>query len=170
MKRVSGVTQARSRFDALKAALSAPERVPAALLKACGSQGELAGLLLPAQGIEPVSLNALKAGASKLAELGGWARLDELRVQLRSAGKVCGLIVLSEAEAKRKRRTRRNEEEKQRFEQSHRLRLRIGKAYTELLRLTAAAGARDSQTKLEFDQHVALWAETIASAAVGEPT
>lgn len=69
----------QARYKLLKDALQGSKKVPSALLKACKSQGGLAKLDLPAEGITPMALNTLKAKADVVIENGGWEELNKMR-------------------------------------------------------------------------------------------
>ncbi|WP_304351345.1 hypothetical protein [Comamonas testosteroni] len=69
----------QARYKLLKDALQGSKKVPSALLKACKSQGGLAKLDLPAEGITPMALNTLKSKADVVIENGGWEELNQMR-------------------------------------------------------------------------------------------
>lgn len=72
-------TNTLARYKLLNKALRGTKQLPASLLIACRSQGGLAQLSIPAEGIEPMALNTLKAKANEFIENGGWLELDKLR-------------------------------------------------------------------------------------------
>lgn len=78
---------ATARYRILKDALQGKKQASAALLKACESQGGLAKLDLPSEGITPMALNTLKAKADIVIEIGGWEKLNEMRKSYLSANK-----------------------------------------------------------------------------------
>lgn len=68
-----------ARFKVITRALEGKKNVPPGLSNSCKSQGGLAALNLPHEGITPMSLNTLKNCANATIEDGGWAKLDHLR-------------------------------------------------------------------------------------------
>ena len=72
-------TNTVARYKLLNKALHGAKQLPASLLIACRSQGGLAKLSIPSEGIESMALNTLKSKADEFIENGGWLELDKLR-------------------------------------------------------------------------------------------
>ncbi len=121
-----------ARYRLLTRALEGRGSIPPALVSACASQGGLAQLSLPGEGITPLSLNTLKACADRVIETGGWKQLDALRRQ------VCG-VAKQRGIADRRRRPRvqalrdREAELAEALSAERRYRLRLERAYHDLL-------------------------------------
>lgn len=79
MKQTPVSVRARDRL--LARLLEGKATIPPTVATACRSQGGLAKLHLAAEGITPLSLNALKTTANAILE-GGWPKLNEMRKQV----------------------------------------------------------------------------------------
>jgi len=90
-----------ARYRLLTRALEGRGNIPPSLVSACASQGGLAKLSLPSEGITPLALNTLKPCADKVIETGGWKQLDAMRRQLCEVAKHGGI-----ADRRRKPRSR----------------------------------------------------------------
>lgn len=77
-----------ARFMLLKKALEGAKNIPSSLLSACRSQGSFAKFSNPAAGIEAMALNTLKSSADLFIEDGGWTKLDLMRKNYLTAGKI----------------------------------------------------------------------------------
>lgn len=127
--------------------------MPAALLKACKSQGGLAKLELPAEGIAPMALNTLKVNADDVIEDGGWKQLDEMRKTYLVAGQ--GAITKSVTTGSRTANLQSKleaAEEALKTERRYRIRLQV--AYEALLNRMKTLVANDPDLVHFINRHV----------------
>jgi len=123
-----------ARYRLLTRALEGRGHIPPSLVSACASQGGLAKLSLPGEGITPLALNTLKPCADKVLETGGWKQLDAMRRQLCEVAKHGGI-----ADRRRKPRSRvqalrdREAELTEALSTERRYRIRLETAYHDLL-------------------------------------
>ncbi|MCE9958428.1 hypothetical protein [Aeromonas rivipollensis] len=124
-----------------------------ALLKACKSQGGLAKLDLPAEGITPMALNTLKTKADEVIEDGGWEKLNEMRKSYLVAGKgvAAKLGTTSGRTANLKSKLDAVEEALQ-TERRYRIRLQV--AYDALLSRMKTSAATDPDLAHFINRHV----------------
>jgi hypothetical protein len=121
-----------ARYRLLTRVLEGRGSIPSALVSACASQGGLAQLSLPAEGITPLALNTIKACADRVLETGGWQQLDGLRRQVQAVAKQRGIV-------DRRRRPRvqalrdREAELAEALATERRYRIRLERAYSDLL-------------------------------------
>lgn len=147
-----------ARVKLMRAVLAESRTLPVEFGRACRSQGALAHLAIKELGITPVSLNSLIAAASIIVEDGGWKKFDELRRSVFASWMSSQKSPFGTARSRN--RASLNEEIarlRQLADQSDRGRLRIARAYAEILRITRSAATRDDQIKNELDRHLALW-------------
>jgi hypothetical protein len=131
------------------------------VLPFCKSQQALAAMAIPAEGIAATSLNSLKRAADLYIEDGGWGSLDSLR------------RTLVATVAQRSRRTARQDTAHQKaqdlrrlLEEADRARLRVERAYTELLRLARLHLAKDQQGLAAIARHQSIWGQRLGLAIV----
>lgn len=144
-------TQARHKL--LKRALQGSKQVPATLLKACKSQGDLAKLDLPAEGITPMALNTLKTKADEVIEDGGWKKLNEMRKSYLVAGKS---FAAKSATTRNRTANLKSKldavEEALKTERRYRIRLQV--AYDALLSRMKISAATDPDLAHFINRHV----------------
>lgn len=146
-----------SRLKALRDALDPDARISKALGASCRSQNAFAALKEPSLGIEDLSLNTLKLCANAYIEDGGWIELNRLRKLLHQAWL---------ATASTNKSTKRTRNSAPRSEITHlrssidvtdRFRLKLVRAYLDLLRVAESAATRDQQLFNELNSHRACW-------------
>lgn len=146
-------SNAHARYKLLKKALQGSKQIPAALLKACKSQGGLANLDLPAEGITPMALNTLKAKAGEVIEDGGWELLDEMRRSyLVAAQGAAGKSASRSSRAANLRVKLQVAEEALETERRYRIRLQV--AYEALLARMKTSAANDPDLAHFINRHV----------------
>lgn len=146
-------SNAWARYKLLKKALQGSKKVPASLVKACKSQGGLAKLDLPVEGITPMALNTLKAKADEVIEDGGWEKLDDMRKCYLVAGK--GVAAKSATTSSRTANLKSKldaAEESLKTERRYRIRLQV--AYEALLSRMKTSAANDSDLAHFINRHV----------------
>lgn len=143
-----------ARYKLLEKALQGGKKIPVALLKACQSQGALAKLTLSSEGIEPMSLNTLKAKATEIIEEGGWAKLDEMRVAyLNTVRPAKGTIERNQPSQVDMLKLKLQELEVA-LEVERRYRIRLQVAYDNLLTRMRSVANADSDLKHFINRHV----------------
>lgn len=153
---------ALARLKLLEEAIAGLGTVPKTFIAACSSQGTFAQLQLPSREVMPLSLNALKNAADQVV-VGGWTQMDKLRLKVLNANGG------QPASASLTVRTSKSEEtERMRILVSNadRARLRIARAYMDLLTIASSAATRDKQLRHELERHRALWAEEFGGPPV----
>lgn len=125
-------SNALARYKLLRKALQGAKQIPASLLKACTSQGGLAKLDLPSEGVTPMSLNTLKSKADEVIEEGGWNRLDEMRRSYLEVGKTSAARPFSTRRRAGDLKMKLEQVEKA-LETERRYRIRLQVAYEALL-------------------------------------
>lgn len=146
-------SNANARYKLLTKALKGSKQIPAALLKACKSQGGLAKLDLPAEGIAPMALNTLKVNADDVIEDGGWEKLDEMRKSFLAAGS--GMIGKSATTVSRTANLKSKlEAAEEALNTERRYRIRLQVAYEALLNRMKISAANDSDLVHFINRHV----------------
>lgn len=150
---MDSIGNAKGRYKILKSALEGSKPMPAALLKACESQGSLAKLNLPAEGITPMALNTLKVKADEVIEDGGWAKLNEMRKIYLSAGRgISGKSVSARSAASRSISKLNEVQDALEIERKHRAQLEV--AYEALLKRLRVLARKDSDLAHFINKHV----------------
>lgn len=160
-------SNALARYKLLKKALQGAKQIPAALLKACGSQGGLAKLDLSSEGVSPMALNTLKAKADEVIEEGGWNKLDEMRRSYLAAGQASA----SKPPSTRKRASdlkTKLEQLERALETERRYRIRLEVAYEALLDRMRSTSKSDPDLAHFINRHVAGFSFKRLSLASGE--
>ena len=143
-----------ARYKLLKKALQGDKKIPFALLKACHSQGGLAKLTIPSEGIEPMSLNTLKTMAAEIIEEGGWAKMDEMRLAylnaIRPSAKTALKVNLSQADIQKLKA----QELEGALEIERRYRIRMQIAYEDLLTRMRSVAKTDPDLNHFLNRHV----------------
>ncbi|MGF6508601.1 hypothetical protein [Paraburkholderia sp. 32] len=147
-----------ARLTLLERVLDAPRRTDEAVIQACGTQRGLAALTLPDEKIRPMSLNCMKSVAAFAIEDGGWPRLDRLRRTVHTMRKQ-GTRKNRMGKDSKERRT-----ETELLAEADRGRLRLARAYTELLAL-ADKYVKD-EGREPFARHQATWREQLGMSVV----
>jgi hypothetical protein len=143
----------QARYNLLKKALQGSKQIPAALLKACQSQGGLAKLDLQAEGIAPMALNTLKAKADEVIEDGGWKKLDDMRKSYLVVGK--GLSAKSATTSSRTAKLKSKlDAAEEALETERRYRIRLQVAYEALLSRMKSSAANDPDLAHFINRHV----------------
>lgn len=146
---------ALARLRLLDTALGRPNRMSTEWTKACASQGSLAALNLPKEGIVPVSLNTLKKAADLAIEQGGWQELDKKRKTLLH-------LVISTRIERRERKRNSAAGKVAMFEaqlsQERRARVVLNRAYVELYKKFEALAENDSNLARQLERHAATFA------------
>lgn len=145
-------SNAKARYKLLKSALQGSKQIPAALLKACKSQGGLAKLDLPAEGIKPMALNTLKAKADEVIEDGGWEKLDDMRKSYLVAGR--SIAVDSATSSRTANLKSKLEATVEALKTERRYRLRLQVAYDALLARMKTSAANDPDLAHFINRHV----------------
>jgi len=142
-----------ARYRLLKKALQGSKQISASLLKACKSQGGLAKLDLPAEGIIPMALNTLKVKADEMIEDGGWKKLDEMRKSYRVAGQdMAAKSVVAKSRTVNLKSKLEAAEEALKTERRYRIRLQV--AYEALLTRMKTLAANDPDLAHFINRHV----------------
>lgn len=146
-------SNALARYKLLKKALLGSKQIPAALLRACKSQGGLSKLDLPAEGITPMALNTLKAKAEEVIEDGGWKKLDDMRKSYLVAGQ--GMVAKSATTSSRTANMKSKLETAEKaLETERRYRIRLQVAYEALLARMKISAADDPDLAHFINRHV----------------
>ena len=146
---------ALARLRLLDAALGRPNRVPTEWTKACASQGSLAALDLPKEGIAPVSLNTLKKAADLAIEHGGWHELDKKRKAL---FRRVNSTRIERRERKKNSAARKAASFETQLSQERRARAVLNRAYVELYKKLEAVAENDSNLARQLERHAATFA------------
>jgi len=144
-------------FELLTKQLDAQTEVASRLRSACQTQAALASLRVARLGIEPVSVNTLKARANARPDLGGWNALDKLRRRVKSATRAYSQTKPSKGSNKILSDAAEADDFSAQLERAHRLRLRLESAYLSLYRIAREATKRDPVLAEEFARHTASW-------------
>lgn len=147
-------SSAYARYKLLSEAIAQKGSVPAELLTACRTQSSLAEFESKDLGITGISLNSLKAAAELVVEDGGWARLDELRRQIKGTK-----TAPHPPKQKRLSQSRRATND---LDSADRGRLLIGRAYLDLLSLIRAASGRDEELASKLKRHMDMWRDQLS--------
>lgn len=150
------------RWKLLQSASANPERLSATVTNSLRTQRSFAGLSIPDQDIHPLSLNCLKSAAEDVVEDGGWQRMDDLRRQIysyrtRSKSSVRGRKPGDGVASDR-------DDLSLKLAEADRGRLRVTKAYMELLDLTSRWLAESGREALR--RHRATWQEELGLRVV----
>jgi len=158
-----------ARYNLLKKALQGSKQLPLALQNSCKSQGGLAKMDLPGEGISPMALNTLKAKANEVIEDGGWERLDEMRRSylLAKQGLLTKSATTRSAATKLKNRLEAAEEA---LEAERRYRIRLQVAYEALLAKMKSSGERDPELVNFINRHVTGFSFKLMSLASAKDT
>lgn len=122
-----------ARFRLLARALEGKSTIPSELLTACRSQGGLASLDIPSEGITAMSLNTLKKCADTLIEIGGWEKLDKMRQIFSETRKNARKLTVSKSVSRIEKLGLSATEIKTSLDTERRYRIRLQVAYEELL-------------------------------------
>jgi hypothetical protein len=143
-----------ARYKLLEKALQGGKKIPAALLKACLSQGGLAKLSMPSEGIEPMSLNTLKTKASEVIEEGGWEKLDEMRVAYLNADRPAAIAATKDKPSQAEGLKSKLQELEGALEAERRYRIRLQVAYDSLLTRMRSVAKIDPDLTHFINRHV----------------
>ena len=143
-----------ARYKLLEKALLGGKKIPAALLKACISQGGLAKLSIPSEGIEPMSLNTLKTKASEVIENGGWEKLDEMRVAYLNADRPPAIAATKDKPTQVELLKSRVHALERSLEAERRYRIRLQVAYDNLLTRMRSVAKSDPDLAHFINRHV----------------
>jgi len=142
------------RYKLLEKALQGGKKIPVALLKACLSQGGLAKLSVPSEGIEPMSLNTLKKKAAEVIEDGGWERLDEMRVAYLNADRPTAIATTKDKPSQLESLKSKLLELEGSLEAERRYRIRLQVAYDNLLTRMRTVAKTDADLIHFINRHV----------------
>lgn len=135
------------------------------VLPFCKSQQALAALAIPSEGITATSLNSLKKAADLYIEDGGWSSLDSLRRTL-----VATLDLRSRRAARQRTVQLEVKDLRQLVEEADRARLRVERAYTELLALARSHVANDPLGQAAIARHQSIWGHRLSLTLVPTET
>lgn len=142
-----------ARYKILNKALQGAKALPTSLLVACKSQGGLARLSIPSEGIEPMALNSLKIKADEFIENGGWLKLDELRKKYLLTRKTSILSAPSSYKIKNAHKSKIIELENS-LDIERRYRIRLQVSYEALLNHMRSMAKTDSDIAQFINRHV----------------
>jgi hypothetical protein len=162
MMRETSTDGVLARLRLLERMLDTPRRKDEPVIRACGTQGGLAALFLPDEKIRPMSLNCMKSVADAAIEDGGWPRLDRLRQTVHTLGKKGGPRGSKASQAARAGKERGTAPDL--LAEADRGRLRLARAYTELLALADRYVEEAGREPLA--RHQATWREQLGMAVV----
>lgn len=155
--RKSTLECAQRRFKVLSDIALGHSPVTAELQKACESQPDFAAFKSTALGISRISLNQLKVAADKaLKEQGGWKKLNELRKATRDY----------QLESEQPKATTREAKAVDKLGEAIRYRLRLGRAFIELLDLAERFTGQDPSLKSELEHFKKLWFEEVSGCQI----
>lgn len=143
-----------ARYKLLEKALQGGKKIPVALLKACLSQGGLAKLSVPSEGIEPMSLNTLKTKASEVIEEGGWEKLDQMRVAYLNADRPAAIAVIKGKPSQAEGLKSKLQELEDALEAERRYRIRLQVAYDNLLTRMRSVANTDPDLTHFINRHM----------------
>jgi hypothetical protein len=143
-----------ARYKLLEKALQGGKKIPVALLKACISQGGLAKLSVPSEGIEPMSLNTLKTKSAEVIEDGGWEKLDEMRVSYLNADRPAEITTTKDKPSQMEMLKSKVLELEGSLETERRYRIRLQVAYDNLLTRMRSVAKSDPELAHFINRHV----------------
>jgi len=152
------INSVRQRWILLGSILDNPKKLPRQISDACKSQGALAKLELPQEGVFKMTLNTLKATARIAIEKNdgkdGWEQLEERRLSVQS-------LVVKHSQLKQSARKKPTDnlisDLQEALDKSNRQRLRLERGYFEMLTILRELAKSDPSLEVKLKRHLATF-------------